>query len=359
MEGHQSASSFASDPCVGGILHIHPTLQCNLTCLHCYSESSPRHREALAADDIIPLMESIRQYGYTVLSVSGGEPFLYKELSSVLMQAKLLGMQTQLVTNGILAESKIATESLPWLDLVAVSIDGDEKMHDEIRHMKGAYHKVIKGAETVVAAGKRLAVVSAIANGSWRKMTEVAEMAHDLGASFVQFHPLELSGRAIREIPNGLDLEDLHRAYIVFNYLQEKYAGIMHIQMDCLHRFVIETNPEICGYIDDAFIPTKTNFVRISRSVILDEKGNIMPFSYGLHPRYHIGNVKKKKSSEISAMLDDYFENRASTFSHLVSSSYKKYKTTTDDDNDLIVWSEYIVEQSRSSSIGNEVAVAV
>ncbi len=342
----QSESMCASDIVVGGILHIHPLLQCNLSCSHCYSDSSPRKKDALSIENILPFMESIIDYGYNILSVSGGEPFLYKDLHSLLINAKQNGMRTQLVTNGILMGSKISKECLPYLDLVAISIDGNEKNHDEIRKMKGAYKKAIKGANLVIDSGKRLGIVSAVMNGSWRNMIEVTEMAYNIGASLVHFHPLELSGRALKEIPRGITFDELQKAYIVYNFLQEKYEGVMHIQMDCIHRLAIENNPEICGYYGDSFVPVKSNFVDISKSIILDEKGNVFPFSYGLNKNYFIGNIKEKKFSEISAMLDNYIENRAMDFSNLLISSYNKFKNQISN-QDIIVWSEYVVKQSQ------------
>lgn len=330
---------------VGGILHIHPLLQCNLSCAHCYSDSSPRKKEVLDIKNILPLIESIKEYRYNILSVSGGEPFLYKDLQYLLINAKQNGMRTQLVTNGILIDSKIAKDSLPYLDLVAISIDGDEVTHDKIRKMKGAYKKAINAANIILNSVKRLAIVSAVMNNSWKNMIEIAETAYAIGASLVHFHPLELSGRAITEIPNGIDYEELQKAYIVYNFLQEKYAGLMHIQMDCIHKLVINNNPEICGYFGDAFIPNKSNFTDISKSIILDEKGNVFPFSYGLSKKYFIGNIKNKNHSEITNMLENYIDNKAIDFSNLLISSYKKY-TSQISEQDIIVWSEYIVEQS-------------
>lgn len=339
-----------SDFKVGGILHVHPLTQCNLSCLHCYSDSSPRGKEIVELKDIFSLMDSVYSLGYNVISVSGGEPFLYKDLRSLLEKAKQLGMQTQLVTNGTLMSSPIAIESMPYVDLVAISIDGDEELHDKIRNRKGAYKKALEGAKIVKDSGTRLGIVSAVTNGSWEKMIEVAELAYTLGASLLQFHPLELTGRAKKEIPDGLNLDDFHRAYIVFNVLQEKYEGVMHVQMDCLHRLIIESSPEICGYLGDNFIPNKTNFVQISNSIIMNERGEIMPFSYGLNNQYHIGKIINKNSEQINDMFDSYFDSKALKFSELLSSSYHSYQKL-DCDYDLIIWSEYIVNQSNETNV--------
>src|ERR1039457_6235914 len=59
------------------ILQIHPTLRCNLQCEHCYSSSGPWSREELDLDVVNNVVSDAARMGYGVLSVSGGEPFLY------------------------------------------------------------------------------------------------------------------------------------------------------------------------------------------------------------------------------------------------------------------------------------------
>src|SRR4051794_10733540 len=82
------------------IVQIHPTLRCNLTCRHCYSESGPQRSEALPIDVLCATVSDARKEGYDVMSVSGGEPLLYRDLSVLLGHAKSLGMFTTVTTNG-------------------------------------------------------------------------------------------------------------------------------------------------------------------------------------------------------------------------------------------------------------------
>lgn len=329
----------------GGIIHVHPTLRCNLTCKHCYSSSSPHIQGALDADGITEIMKYCRQMSYTILSVSGGEPFLYKDLEKLLYNARCLGMSTQLVTNGTLLGSPIAEKSLPYLDLVAISIDGDEALHDRIRNRQGAYSKAIEGAKAVQEHGVRLGIIHAITESSWRKMIDIAALAYSLGASLLQVHPLEMTGRAIQELPEGLSIDELHKAYILFNYLQEKYAGRMHVQMDCLHRLIIEDNPQICGFYDNAFVPAMDNFYKISNSLIIDETGDILPFSYGINKKFKIGNISVQSQALIEEMFENYLSNTGKVYRDLLDKCYHSYLQSNCDD-DLIVWSEYVVKQS-------------
>src|ERR1039458_8998466 len=73
------------------ILQIHPTLRCNLQCEHCYSRSGPWSREELDLDVVNNVVSDAARMGYGVLSVSGGEPFLYPGLSDVFRRAPAPG----------------------------------------------------------------------------------------------------------------------------------------------------------------------------------------------------------------------------------------------------------------------------
>jgi MoaA/NifB/PqqE/SkfB family radical SAM enzyme len=62
------------------ILQIHPSLRCNLTCKHCYSNSGLLVSDRLETARLLEVIDDAAEMGYRVLSFSGGEPFLYDEL---------------------------------------------------------------------------------------------------------------------------------------------------------------------------------------------------------------------------------------------------------------------------------------
>ena len=62
------------------IIHLHPTRLCNLACLHCYSESDPQQTAALDPAVVGDALEVLRAEGYAHVSLSGGEPLVYRPL---------------------------------------------------------------------------------------------------------------------------------------------------------------------------------------------------------------------------------------------------------------------------------------
>jgi radical SAM protein with 4Fe4S-binding SPASM domain len=80
---------------------------------------------------------------------TGGEPFLYPRLVELLNYAKARGSAVFVVTNGVRLE-KYAEEIVrkEW-DLLVVSLDGPEDVHDACRKTEGAYKTMIQGIRAV------------------------------------------------------------------------------------------------------------------------------------------------------------------------------------------------------------------
>ncbi len=106
--------------------YLHVTQRCNLDCLFCYSKTSARN--ALPDPSITNLKRSvdlIASWGATHLIVSGGEPFLRDDLSTILSHAQRRSIKrTTIISNG----TNISPAKLkPLVDVVgeiAISFDG-------------------------------------------------------------------------------------------------------------------------------------------------------------------------------------------------------------------------------------------
>src|SRR5829696_3313219 len=87
---------------VSKIIQVHASLQCNLFCKHCYSSSAPQFKNGLAVESILRILEEGREVGYNVVSMSGGEPFLYRPLEDLVKASASMGYFNSVTTNGML-----------------------------------------------------------------------------------------------------------------------------------------------------------------------------------------------------------------------------------------------------------------
>jgi sulfatase maturation enzyme AslB (radical SAM superfamily) len=112
--------------------------KCNLTCTHCWASSSPHETEELDAHELMRFLGELRPFGLKHVSLSGGEPFLYRDLPQVVRACLELGLFVSVTTNGFMGTR--FHEGGDFRDFpkdarlrVRVSIDGVKSSHDGVR----------------------------------------------------------------------------------------------------------------------------------------------------------------------------------------------------------------------------------
>lgn len=330
------------------VVQIHPTLHCNLKCRHCYSSSGPELRRYLNVIQVGDFLEYAKSYGFNVMSVSGGEPFIYPDLEQLLQISRLYGYRNMSASNAMLLKSERAKRCLGNLDLVAVSIDGDEEFHDEIRNQTGAFRKMTEGIKVLKQRDNLFGFIHTITAASWEKLLWLAEFAYDQGAKLLQLHPLELTGRAILEF-NHLKptQETLHKVYIISAYLNQKYFGKMHIHMDFFHRDVVLNSPESISWFGKDFEITQENFAGVLRSIIVDHEGNVFPLSYGFSEHFRIGNINEIKQGK--DIFKEFINERGKALYKLFEQVY--INIADDTETDMVTWTEMMVKQSNKKEL--------
>lgn len=135
-------------------IHLLLTYKCNASCGHCFLSCGPRRKGVMAADEAIEYMDDSLKAGYiSHFFVEGGEPFLYPEtLTSVVEAAKERGIWIGALTNGFWAFSEAkAKETLAPLaraGLASLGISTDA-WHSEFVPVENAE----RAAKTATALG--------------------------------------------------------------------------------------------------------------------------------------------------------------------------------------------------------------
>ena len=119
------------------------TYNCNLKCRMC--PFWKRSTKDLSTKKEKTILKRIYDSGVCGIAFEGGEPLLRKDLVEILKYARSLPLQTSLITNGTLLESKI-DEIAPYINGgIYVSLDGIDKTHDLIRGVNGCFKKALRG----------------------------------------------------------------------------------------------------------------------------------------------------------------------------------------------------------------------
>jgi MoaA/NifB/PqqE/SkfB family radical SAM enzyme len=117
-------------------LIIEVTRKCNLHCCHCCSRSGPEGKDI----SLQKLKRVVEKISPKEIYISGGEPFLYPQITEFVKWLKRRNIYISIATNGTLVDK--LEEVLPFVDKIQVSIDGLREDHDELRG-KGAFDTVV------------------------------------------------------------------------------------------------------------------------------------------------------------------------------------------------------------------------
>jgi Fe-coproporphyrin III synthase len=325
-------------------IQIHPTRRCNLTCLHCYSSSAPNLRDMVNLDALKRFLVIAYKHGFNNIAVSGGEPFLYNELEELLKFSKSLGYQNTMASNGMLLQSERNQRILEYVDLIAISVDGQAELHDQIRGQKGAFEKMMEGVNILNSLKKPFGLIHTVTPQSWESLLWLGEFAYENGAKLLQLHPLEMSGRALEKF-SDLPIDDTlaHQTFILANYLQSKYSEKMVIQLDLLHRDYLEEFPQVVNSFDRK-CAEKGRISDLLDTIIVEETGRILPISYGFAPKFGIGNIHNFEDSTFDQFIDKKVPMLKTLFNQTLNTIFSNKEI------DIVNWNELLANASNVES---------
>lgn len=178
------------------MLYLQLLYRCNFECLHCFHGKRLQHADAFTADEAINLLTLMReQYGTEAVTLLGGEPFVYKDLTHVVRHAKQeLGMQVEICTNGYRIERRL-TEIAPDLDLLRVSLEGIGSTNDHIRKF-GSYQSALSALDIARGLGVRTGATMTVTSRNIDEVLPLARTLQQYGAEQLKLHCLRPVGNA-------------------------------------------------------------------------------------------------------------------------------------------------------------------
>jgi MoaA/NifB/PqqE/SkfB family radical SAM enzyme len=149
-----------SGPLIG---HIFLTNRCNLRCEMCDIPDLKTAYEMTTAD-CIDVLDQLASLGALAVSFTGGEPLLRKDLFELMKYARRRGLDTVIVTNGLLLEKNMIDLLAAGPSIINISLDGSKpETHDAQRRSAGAFaittRAIGKLADKIKASGAKTDVV--------------------------------------------------------------------------------------------------------------------------------------------------------------------------------------------------------
>jgi MoaA/NifB/PqqE/SkfB family radical SAM enzyme len=150
---HDSKSS------LGGLsfLWLELTNKCNLECVHCYANSSPRAGESdvLHVNEYCKVLEDGFAVGCRKVQFIGGEATLNAALPDLLSHARRLGYElVDVYSNLIRLTSQVLESAKANRASFATSVYSAKRaVHDAITGRKGSHDRTLKGIRTLLSQG--------------------------------------------------------------------------------------------------------------------------------------------------------------------------------------------------------------
>jgi hypothetical protein len=135
---------------------------CNLTCEHCYIESSPRNDRLayLTLGEFAAYLDEIeaRRLGTRLIGFTGGEPFMNPALTDMLEMALARGFEALVLTNAMKPMHKVKDRLAPLARhgrrlTIRVSVDHYAAAVHEMERGAGSWAPTIAGLEWLAAQG--------------------------------------------------------------------------------------------------------------------------------------------------------------------------------------------------------------
>ncbi len=154
------------------------TNRCNFQCVYCDAPDHAGHEMTTA--EIRGAISELAAAGMARASFSGGEALLRDDAPGLMEYAKSLGLFVSLNSNAFTLEPLI--ERLAGcVDLVMLSLDGPEEVHDKVRRQPGSFAKVIAMLERARALGISTTAITVIGPWNVDRIPEVLELAKRVG----------------------------------------------------------------------------------------------------------------------------------------------------------------------------------
>lgn len=147
------------------------TSTCNLKCKHCYQHFE-KNKFIISKEKIVEIIEYACAHGCEQIILSGGEVFTRKDIYEILDYIFEKKLDLVLVTNGTLIDLEKIKKYRHKNILFQISIDGDEKRHDE-RRGNGNYKKTINSIKKLKELGFKVKANVTLDNNNYKSIPDI------------------------------------------------------------------------------------------------------------------------------------------------------------------------------------------
>jgi radical SAM protein with 4Fe4S-binding SPASM domain len=182
------------------------TLACDAACIHCGSSAGQPRKHELDTREALDACAALADLGVREVTLSGGEPLLRNDWEQIVAALVGHGLTVDMISNGLsLDADKARRLAKAGIRHVSLSVDGDEKVHDRLRGVPGAFTRTMAAARALRQEGYQVGAVTQVCRLNLDRLAalETALLEAGFGAWQLQLTmPLGRCGRDLALVPS-------------------------------------------------------------------------------------------------------------------------------------------------------------
>lgn len=213
-------------------LSIELTHRCPLNCIYCSSNADIAKDEFIDLDRLLEIILEVKdKFGVNVISLSGGETFLYPRFSELYKFLANKNFKILIYTSGIILNQDgirvpLSTDFLQKLRLqkdnpkLFLNVQGrDKESIEKINGVSGSYELIKQSIDHILSAGLYLGAHIVPFKANYKFLPEIVDYCRNKSFNEVSF---------LRFVPQGRGLDrDLFNTRAEFAYINESVKSIL------------------------------------------------------------------------------------------------------------------------------------
>jgi len=179
------------------VVILMPHSACNCRCVMCDIWKDNKNLKQLTEQDVSGLLFSLKQFGTRQVVMSGGEALLNQNFFALCRILNEAGIKVSLLSTGLTLKHH-AEQLVKWVNDIIVSLDGDQQLHDAIRNIPGAFHKLKGGVQYIQSLNPnyRITARTVIHRLNFWNWIAIIEQAKKMELNQISFLPADVSSHA-------------------------------------------------------------------------------------------------------------------------------------------------------------------
>lgn len=130
------------------------THECNLRCKHCY-ERAHSDRTSLKTEDVKRIMDLLAEAGIFCLGITGGEPFLRKDIYEIIDYGTEKGFYIRINTNGTLLDREAVRRLKKYKGRLSlyIGLDGGSAETHDFNRGRGSFESTVANMKSLIGEG--------------------------------------------------------------------------------------------------------------------------------------------------------------------------------------------------------------